>query len=80
MKRFSGFVVGLHDDYSPARHRVHPDGRFHLIQLVRQQVSKLLHELGRLPKRGDSIKAGGYTIRVESVRENRIVALRIHPG
>jgi CBS domain containing-hemolysin-like protein len=37
-------------------------------------------ELGRLPKRGDSIRAGGYTIRVESVRENRIVALRIHPG
>lgn len=36
-------------------------------------------ELGRLPKRGDSIKADGHTIRVESVRENRIVALRIHP-
>lgn len=36
-------------------------------------------ELGRLPERGDSIRAGGYTIRVESVRENRIVALRIHP-
>ncbi|MGE5409130.1 MAG: hemolysin family protein, partial [Syntrophothermus sp.] len=27
-------------------------------------------ELGRLPKRGDSIVADGYTIRVESVREN----------
>jgi CBS domain containing-hemolysin-like protein len=36
-------------------------------------------ELGRLPKRGDSIRADGHTIRVESVRENRIVALRIHP-
>ncbi|MCB0864514.1 MAG: HlyC/CorC family transporter [Solirubrobacterales bacterium] len=36
-------------------------------------------ELGRLPKRGDTIHAGGHTIRVESVRENRIVALRIHP-
>ena len=36
-------------------------------------------ELGRLPKRGDSIKANDHTIRVESVRENRIVALRIHP-
>ena len=36
-------------------------------------------ELGRLPKRGDSIKSDGHTIRVESVRENRIVALRIHP-
>jgi CBS domain containing-hemolysin-like protein len=35
-------------------------------------------ELGRLPKRGDSIRADGLTIRVESVRENRIVALRIH--
>ena len=39
----------------------------------------VFNELGRLPKRGDSIVAGGYTIRVESVRENRIVALRIHP-
>jgi CBS domain containing-hemolysin-like protein len=36
-------------------------------------------ELGRLPKRGDKIVADGYEIRVESVRENRIVALRIHP-
>ena len=34
-------------------------------------------ELGRLPKRGDSISADGYTIRVESVRENRIEAVRI---
>jgi CBS domain containing-hemolysin-like protein len=34
-------------------------------------------ELGRLPKRGDSITADGYRIRVESVRENRIEALRI---
>ena len=35
-------------------------------------------ELGRLPKRGDKIVADGYEVRVESVRENRIVALRIH--
>src|SRR5919197_3382917 len=35
-------------------------------------------ELGRLPKRGDRIEANGYQIRVESVRENRIVAVRIH--
>ena len=28
-------------------------------------------ELGRLPKRGDQIAANGYSIRVESVRENR---------
>src|SRR5215217_448599 len=37
-------------------------------------------ELGRLPKRGDSIKANGYTLRVESVRENRIEAVRISGG
>lgn len=36
-------------------------------------------ELGRLPKRGDLIAADGYEIRVESVRENRIEAVRIHP-
>jgi CBS domain containing-hemolysin-like protein len=35
-------------------------------------------ELGRLPKRGDKILANGYELRVESVRENRIVAVRIH--
>lgn len=34
-------------------------------------------ELGRLPKRGDAIRANGYVIRVESVRENRIEAVRI---
>ncbi|HEY7456658.1 MAG TPA: hemolysin family protein [Solirubrobacterales bacterium] len=34
-------------------------------------------ELGRLPKRGDTIVANGYTIRVESVRENRVEAVRI---
>ncbi len=34
-------------------------------------------ELGRLPKRGDSIRSNGYTIRVEAVRENRIEAVRI---
>jgi CBS domain containing-hemolysin-like protein len=34
-------------------------------------------ELGRLPKRGDSITVGGYTLRVEAVRENRIEAVRI---
>jgi len=39
----------------------------------------VFNELGRLPKRGDAIRAGGHEIRVESVRENRIVALRIHP-
>jgi CBS domain containing-hemolysin-like protein len=36
-------------------------------------------ELGRLPKRGDEITANGYLIRVESVRENRVEAVRIHP-
>jgi CBS domain containing-hemolysin-like protein len=34
-------------------------------------------ELGRLPRRGDTITADGYSIRVESVRDNRIEALRI---
>jgi CBS domain containing-hemolysin-like protein len=34
-------------------------------------------ELGRLPKRGDMVQANGFTIRVESVRENRIEAVRI---
>ena len=35
-------------------------------------------QLGRLPKRGDQISANGYQIRVESVRENRVEAVRIH--
>jgi CBS domain containing-hemolysin-like protein len=34
-------------------------------------------ELGRLPKRGDTVAANGYSIRVESVRQNRIEAVRI---
>jgi CBS domain containing-hemolysin-like protein len=34
-------------------------------------------ELGRLPKRGDTVQANGYSIRVESVRQNRIEAVRI---
>jgi CBS domain containing-hemolysin-like protein len=33
--------------------------------------------LGRLPRRGDMINEGGYSIRVESVRDNRIEAVRI---
>jgi magnesium and cobalt exporter, CNNM family len=33
--------------------------------------------LGRLPKRGDEIRVDGYLIRVESVRENRVEAVRI---
>jgi CBS domain containing-hemolysin-like protein len=39
-------------------------------------------QLGRLPKRGDTVAANGYSIRVESVRDNRIEAVRIrerHP-
>ena len=35
-------------------------------------------ELGRLPKRGDKVLADAYELRVESVRDNRIVAVRIH--
>ncbi len=34
-------------------------------------------QLGRLPRRGDTVSADGYSIRVESVRENRIEAVRI---
>jgi len=34
-------------------------------------------ELGRLPKRGDVITSNGFRIRVESVRENRVEAVRI---
>jgi CBS domain containing-hemolysin-like protein len=34
-------------------------------------------EIGRLPKRGDTVTHNGYSIRVESVRENRIEAVRI---
>ena len=33
--------------------------------------------LGRLPKRGDAVIANGYSVRVESVRGNRIEAVRI---
>ena len=39
----------------------------------------VFNEIGRLPERGDVISADGYTIRVEAVRENRIVAVRIQP-
>jgi CBS domain containing-hemolysin-like protein len=34
-------------------------------------------ELGRLPRRGDTVTANGYSIRVESVRDNRVEAVRI---
>jgi magnesium and cobalt exporter, CNNM family len=34
-------------------------------------------QLGRLPKRGDMVYVNGYSIRVESVRENRVEAVRI---
>src|SRR4051795_10992564 len=39
-------------------------------------------ELGRLPKRGDMVQVNGYSLRVESVRENRVEAVRIreHDG
>ncbi len=33
--------------------------------------------LGRLPRRGDTVSADGYSIRVESVRDNRIESVRI---
>jgi CBS domain containing-hemolysin-like protein len=34
-------------------------------------------ELGRLPRRGDTVNTGDFSIRVESVRDNRIEAVRI---
>lgn len=34
-------------------------------------------QLGRLPKRGDLVRIDGFSLRVESVRENRIEAVRI---
>ena len=34
-------------------------------------------QLGRLPKRGDMVRANGYSLRVEAVRENRVEAVRI---
>jgi CBS domain containing-hemolysin-like protein len=34
-------------------------------------------ELGRLPRRGDTVTVNGFSIRVESVRDNRIEAVRI---
>jgi CBS domain containing-hemolysin-like protein len=34
-------------------------------------------ELGRLPKRGDMVRANGYSLRVEAVRQNRVEAVRI---
>ena len=34
-------------------------------------------EIGRLPKRGDMVRANDYSLRVEAVRENRVEAVRI---
>src|ERR1700733_10384118 len=34
-------------------------------------------ELGRVPRRGDTVTANGFSIRVESVRDNRIEAVRL---
>jgi len=39
----------------------------------------VFHELGRLPMRGDTVTDHGYSIRVESVRENRVESVRIRP-
>lgn len=36
-------------------------------------------ELGRMPRRGDTVQTGGYSLRVESVRDNRIDSVRIRP-
>ena len=37
----------------------------------------VFNDLGRLPKRGDKIDVNGFELRVESVRENRIISVRI---
>jgi CBS domain containing-hemolysin-like protein len=37
----------------------------------------VFNDLGRLPKRGDKIDVNGFELRVESVRENRVVTVRI---
>jgi CBS domain containing-hemolysin-like protein len=37
----------------------------------------VFNELGRLPKRGDMVHANDYSLRVESVRQNRVEAVRI---
>ena len=37
----------------------------------------VFNELGRLPKRGDMVHNNGYSLRVESVRANRVEAVRI---
>jgi len=37
----------------------------------------VFNELGRLPKRGDMVRANDYSLRVESVRQNRVEAVRI---
>jgi CBS domain containing-hemolysin-like protein len=39
----------------------------------------VFNELGRLPLRGDIVTDHGFSIRVESVRDNRVEALRIRP-
>ncbi len=37
----------------------------------------VFNDLGRLPKRGDKVDVNGFELRVESVRENRIISVRI---
>ncbi len=39
----------------------------------------VFHEIGRMPQRGDTVTVEGYRLRVESVRDNRITAVRIRP-
>jgi len=39
----------------------------------------VFNELGRLPMRGDTVTDHGWAIRVESVRDNRVEAVRIRP-
>ena len=39
----------------------------------------VFHEIGRMPQGGDTVTVGEYHLRVESVRDNRITAVRIRP-
>ena len=39
----------------------------------------VFHEIGKMPQRGDTVTVEGYRLRVESVRDNRITAVRIRP-
>ena len=55
--------------------RARAAGRLRRLQLGRRL--RLRRSSGGCPKRGDMVRVNGYSLRVESVRENRIEAVRI---